>query len=370
MIYHLLNDEKVVNRAIEIFEKTFPGQNFFIVFKKGKFNYVRTGYNIISYKDYEPFKMLFKPTSVVIHYLTARKIKFVNKYIDSNIPVYWVMWGADLYDRMLMPKGYELFDTKSLFYKSIRIRRFFKSFLKIPNDKIRALRRSRFIKKRVKYLVTSTIEDDYQLFIKYYPQMKEKIAKNISYYPIDKVIGKELSSLSVTGNDIQIGNSGTKSNNHEYVLRILSAFDIRGRKIIIPLSYSAKKVYKDALLKKGHELFGDCLEPITSFMPLADYNHLMARSSVAIYGNWRQEAVGNVLVSLYLGAKVFLSKKNPMLVWALRHGFVVFELESMTQDALDTPLECPDKEHNRSILLQQFDSKSLYNNLKSIFTEK
>ena len=91
MIYHLVNDEKVVNRAIEIFEKTFPGQNFFIVFKKGKFNYVRTGYNITSYKDYEPFKMLFKPTSVVIHYLTARKIKFINKYIDSEIPVYWVM---------------------------------------------------------------------------------------------------------------------------------------------------------------------------------------------------------------------------------------------------------------------------------------
>lgn len=370
MIYHLVNDEKVINRAIEIFEKAFPSENIFIVFKSGKFTYVNKGINVISYKDFYGTFKGEKPTSVIIHLMTNRKIKFINKYIDVNVPIYWAMWGSDLYDRLLMPKGYRLIDKESSYYKSTKWVRAFKSIVKIPSDKARILRRIHFINKRVKYLVTSTIEDDYDVITDYYPQLKTKIHKGFSYYPIDTVIGKEMIDLAVTGNSIQIGNSGTLSNNHEYVLRILSSLKIENRKIIIPLSYSGEKEYKDKLIATGREFFGDQIEAITKFLPLADYNNLMASCSIAIYGNWRQEAVGNILVSLYLGAKVFLSKNNPILKWALRNGFVVFELESITQEELDTPLKPADKENNRKLLLSKYDMQELQRNMNLIFEER
>lgn len=370
MIYHLVHDEKIINRTIDIFETVFPGENLFIVFRESQFRYVSKGENVISYKKYNQKSMGLKATSVIIHLMTNRKIKFINKYIDPQIPVYWVMWGSDLYDRLLMPKGYDLIDKESLYYKSDKLARFCRSLIKIPNDQVRILRRISFIKKRVKYLVTSTIEDDYKIITDYYPQLRQKECKEFSYYPIDTVIGEDMNGITVNGDKIQVGHCGSHNNNHEYVFRILSSLNVAKREIIVPLSYSGKKRYKQALIHKGYDFFGEQLKPITKFMPLADYTNLMAECSVAIYGNWRQEAVGNIMVSLYLGAKVFISKKNPILTWAFRHGFIVFELESMTQENLDTPLSQIEKEKNRSLLLQQFDSKTLYENMELIFNER
>ena len=371
MIYHLVNDEKVINRTMEIFEDVFPGENLFIVFKANGVTLVDKNKNFVSYKNFDAtFEESKRPTSVIIHLMTNRKIKFINKYINIDIPVYWVMWGSDLYNRLLMPKGYQLIDRESTYYKDTKYSRGLKSIIKKMNDEVRILKRIHFINKRVKYLVTSTIEDDYDIITNYYPQLKTKIHKEFSYYPIDQVVGEEKTGLTAVGNNIQIGNCGTQSNNHEYVLRILSSFKIKNRKIVIPLSYSGEKGYKRAVIEKGREFFGDQIEPITNFLPLADYNNLIATCSIAIYGNWRQEAVGNIMMSLYLGVKVFLSKKNPILNWALRHGFIIFELESITQEEIDTPLSISDKENNMTILLSQYDKKELYKSMKSTFNER
>lgn len=370
MIYHLVNDEKVINRTINVFETRFPDENLFIVFREYNFSHVEKKENVISYKEYEELKGKFKPSAVIIHLMTNRKIKFVNKYINSDIPIYWVMWGSDLYDRLLMPKGYNLIDKESSYFKKTRFSNFFKSLVKYPSDLARITKRMNFINKRVKYLVTSTIEDDYDIITDYYPSLKEKQHKEFSYYPIDTVIGAEMADIWASGNNIQIGNSGTHSNNHEYVLRILSSLEIKDREIIIPLSYSGAPKYKELVIQKGHEIFGNKIRAIQNFMPLADYTALMASCSVAIYGNWRQEAVGNIMVSLYLGAKVFISNKNPILKWAIRHGFIVFELESITQSSIDSPLNQISRENNRNILLQQYDSRTLNESMIHIFKER
>ena len=43
------------------------------------------------------------------------------------------------------------------------------------------------------------------------------------------------------------------------------------------------------------------------------------------------EAIGNIIVALYLGAKVFLSHVNPVYEWAQSHGLTVYELEKLSQ---------------------------------------
>ena len=37
-----------------------------------------------------------------------------------------------------------------------------------------------------------------------------------------------------------------------------------------------------------------------NFLPLKEYNNLMLSFGIAIYGNFRPEAVGNILISIYL----------------------------------------------------------------------
>nr|WP_320057199.1 TDP-N-acetylfucosamine:lipid II N-acetylfucosaminyltransferase [uncultured Bacteroides sp.] len=369
MILHLVNDEKIINRTIDIFDAAFPGENLFIVFRKRNISMVRSGENIISYQNFDVAKYKEQATSIIIHLMTNRKIRFINRYFPNLSTIYWVMWGSDSYGRLFYPKGLKLIDTESRYYQSQRVRRFFLGSIDKLDDWLRILRRMHFIRQRVQSFVTSTIEDDHDVLLKYYPDLKSKPWGEFSYYPIDVVMGSELKDVWAEGSNIQIGHCGSHTNNHEYAFRILSKLDIHG-KVIVPLSYSGKKEYKEAVIKQGQRLFGESFIPIMDFLPLADYNRLMASSSFAIYANWRQEAVGNILVSLYLGSKVFLSNRNPILGWARRHGFIVFELEKIGVGDLATPLAEKDRFNNRNILLRDFDSTALYRMMRNTFSNR
>ena len=370
MILHLVHDEKIINRTIDLFETVFPGENLFIVFTRKKFKFVKEGKNIFPYQDFEKKKGDFKVTSIIIHYMNSRKMDFVKKLYPANTPIYWIIWGADLYNKLLEPKGFKMIDKKNSYYRSRKLGNILLTPYNAIKKKIRTERNINFINERVNYIVTDTTENDYDMLIKYYPQLKHIPWKDFFYYPIDVVLGEELISKYVDGDNIQIGNSASLTNNHEYAINILSKLDIKNRKVIIPLSYSGNSSYKKYVINCGNRLLGNNFNPLTDFMPLQEYNKLLTSVNVSIYGNWRQEAIGNILISLYLGAKVFLSYRTPVLQWARNHNLIVFELEGITQDEIDTQLSKEDKEHNRQILLQLYTKDRLHKLIKDSFKGK
>ena len=220
----------------------------------------------------------------------------------------------------------------------------------------------RFIKQKVDYIVTDTTENDYQYLMRYYPELQSKPWKDFFYYPLDIILGKELMNSEVCGNSIMIGNSASGTNNHEYVMRILSKLDIGSRRVIVPLSYSGKKGYVDHVLQSGRLLLGENFSPLLDFMPLDEYNRLQSDVSVALFGNWRQEAIGNIIVALYLGAKVFLSHVNPVYEWAQSHGLTVYELEKLSQKELESyfaenPQSYEEEAEDYSRFLYQLEQK-------------
>lgn len=374
MILHLVNNEKIIDRTIDIFETVFPEENLFVICRKNDHSYIKKkGDNIIYIKEYEKLQSKFTISSVIIHSMTSKKNKFVTKYIKPSIPVYWIIWGSDLYDRLLEPKGYKLLDKESSYYKPQLISKALKSIYSIPKNRIRNLSRIKFIKDRVKYIITGPMGDDYEYLCKYYPQIRKVANKVFSYYPMDWIINSNTIDLLPDSKNIIIGNSADPTNNHEYVFRFLSKLDLGDRKLIVPLSYPSRKEalkYKDCVMKSGKELFDTQFEPLVDYLPLYDYNQLMSSCGIAIQGHWRQEAFGNILVSLYLGTKVFLSNKNPMYGWLLNANFKVFELEKITQQELDTPLSEIEKKHNRKIILDNFESKDLFEVMKSTFADR
>ncbi len=137
--------------------------------------------------------------------------------------------------------------------------------------------------------------------------------------------------------------------------------------MIVPLSYSGSKNYKKIVIERGKNLFGENFCPLTDFLPLAEYNELMTSAAVAIYANWRQEAIGNIIIALYLGAKVFISGRNPVFAWAQGHDLIVSELEGLTQRELDTPLTAEEKLHNRRILAELYNKERFSDLVKDTF---
>lgn len=367
MILHLVHDEKIINRTIDLFETALPAQNVFVVYKREKFNYIRESENVMSVKKFAEQRDAIRVDHVIIHSLNKAKMAIVGRYVDKSVPVSWIIWGVDLYNRLLEPKGYRIQDTQSSYHKSLTFN-FLTTFVHRMRYKLISKQTASFIKKRIRYILTDTTENDYDYLLRYYPELSHIPWKEFFYYPVDHVLSEEMLNQSVNGDTIQIGNSGCWDNNHEYAMKILSKLDVRERKVAVPLSYSTKhKKYINSVVQAGESLFRESFVPVTKYMPLADYNRFLCGINVAIYGNWRQQAVGNIIISLYLGAKVFLSSANPVLEWARNHGLVVFELESMTQQDLDNPLSPGDQTRNKQILLSTYNEERLLTLIRETF---
>lgn len=359
-ILHLVDDEKIINRVRNLLEEALPDRNLFLCFlnTEGEVQLVKPAENVFFVRNNQlPEEVdLSSVRKVVIHYLNYPKVLFYNTYIQRKLPTYWLVWGADMYNDLLYSKGYKLHDEpffyhraqwKSLIFNMLVRMRLKPDYRRLILD---------FIKQHVTHILA--MKEEFELMCRYYPQeMQGKQQSKFFYYPIDDVLGKDLIHAKAEGNVILLGNSASFTNNHAYAMKFLAKAGIGDKCIKTPISYGGSPLWRSHIKRVGNRLFGKQYEPIERFMPLPDYNHLMATAEVCVYGNWRQEAVGNIVIALYLGAKVFISNKSILLESFRRQGVVLFELEKMTHESLLTPLSEEEKLMNRNLMIEMFNKE-------------
>ena len=205
-----------------------------------------------------------------------------------------------------------------------------------------------------------------------YEEEKELIANKLkidykflkfSYYPLELM----LSSLNdrVNNNDILIGNSASLSNNHLEVFEKLNSLNLKESNIYCPLSYG-DNIYAKEILRKGEFFFKDKFKPLLKFMEVKEYNTILKSCGIVIMNHYRQQAVGNVMTMLYLGAKVYLNKKNTLYHYLKRINVIIFsvedELNAENKDAFKN-LSIDEQNHNRKIIFEELNINSLNNHL-------
>lgn len=360
MRLHIVPDEKIINRCINSFETVYPGENKYIVITQNpqEHRYVleRERVYFEKYDTDDFWKQVGKVSqysSVIIHFLKGDSLEFL---LRINHPcVYWIEWGADLYRSMLYPKGYQLYADSDILWKidnRFKYKAHFKlnQYLSGKKTEFKMLRAA----KKVKYFVPDSMYDEYPLLLKYYPQLRHLEYRDFFYYPIDEILGERLANAQVKGDNIIVGNSASVSNNHHYVFDYLHKKGITDKHVIVPLSYGIKENYVDMVIKSGERIFGDFFQPIKEYMPLDQYNDLLLSAGNFIYGNWRQEAVGNILIALFIGGKVFLDTRNPLLKFYRSKGLTVFELGDINDAELSTRLSKDIIDKNREILSSMY----------------
>ena len=297
--------------------------------------------------------------------MNLKKVNFILKHNLVNIPVYWCVWGADLYNTFLVNRGYSIYYEPQFLGKLLNIKNLIKKILLkfsiiSPTEKYML----NFIKDHINYLVSSVDFFIAKQFLGNY--IKGEQVKNFNYYPIENVLGN-LSSQMVNGNIIMIGNSASFTNNHSYAFKYLSKLNIKGKQIVTPLNYGGSPDYIKHIIKQGKRIWTDSYKPLLDFLPLDEYNKLMLSSEICIFSNWRQEAAGNIRIALYLGAKVFMSEKSPFFHYLLNLGIKVFSLEKMSQIDLDTPLDNKTKNNNREIIFNLYNENITIETIKKIW---
>lgn len=116
---------------------------------------------------------------------------------------------------------------------------------------------------------------------------------------------------------IQVGNSADPSNVHLEVFEWLRRFADENIEIHVPLSYGYQGVecYRDGVLRRGSELFGTKFKPILNLMDASAYNHYLASVDVMVFNHRRQQGFGNMVLSLYMGTKMYL--RSEVSTWKL-----------------------------------------------------
>lgn len=352
MILHLVTDEKIVNHIVSMFETALPSQNLFVCFAdKNKLKWVKECPQMLFYygesgectMDFSSIK------HVLIHYLSPNKIDFCNRFVPKEIPLYWILWGGDLYS-LLETKGY------NMYYKSphnafrFGAKRLMASMGIWANEEKKKLV---FMKERLNYFCCSC-KNEFELLQLYFPRHTSHLRhRDFFYYPYDKILGERLVESQAQGNVILVGNSPSYSNNHEYVFEFLSKLSLGNYKVVTPLNYGGKQAYIDEVVAKGQKLFGAKYEPLMDFLPLDQYNKFMATAEICVYGNFRQEAVGNIVMALYLGSKIFMTEKSILFPWLKQLGFAIYGLEQICQSEL-IPLSNKEREINRELVKDLF----------------
>lgn len=361
MKLHLSSDEKVIDRCIESFENVFPGQNRFIVLinKGASPRFVKSRLAIFTQYGTKDFWAAVGPItqydSIILHSFDLNLARFVKKVKHER--VYWIEWGADLYVKLLAPRGYRLFYENNTDYKfsHIRIPWLIYRCAKWLYDKyyinqvIPAL-------KYVKFFVPDSMEDEYPLLLSYYPELNHLEYVNFYYYPIDEVVQSEMTQIKKLGDNVVVGNSSSVSGNHKEAFERLSGLELENRKIIVPLSYGNMR-YAEYVKECGNSLLGDSFKPITEYLPLYEYNKLLSSSHIFIFPNYRQEGVGNILASLYMGGKVFLNKQNPLLPFYKKLGLTLFDIDELSNDAIRNHLTTEQINKNRDILMRYYSKE-------------
>jgi len=343
MKLHIINNEKITQRTISVFEKVFPFDNKFIVLDTVMDRFDTSIYNseivFVSPKNKKEFwNAIGDITSyqhVIIHFLSYEVINLLGNV--SHPSIFWVEWGADLYINMLHPRGFRLYEDPKYVMRVLmpKIPSSIVNFLYFLRRKKYQLRYKKFVYK-VKYFVPDSMPGEYDLLLSYYPEYTQLVYRGFFYYPIDIIIPDK--SLVSKGNNIMINHCATLTGNHLGVIEQLGKLNLKDKEIVIPVSYG-NITHAQNVEREAKEKFGDRIKMIKDFMPLADYNRVLEGCDVFIYGHFRQEAVGNILIALYLGGKVYLHECNPLLAFYKSIGLSIFSIEKdLSTESINTKL--------------------------------
>jgi hypothetical protein len=205
------------------------------------------------------------------------------------------------------------------------------------------------------------------VFKQTYPQFRGRYSQ-LNYGSVEDTF--EVGSHEITGDDILVGNSATLPNNHFEVLRLLAGLGTSNRRVIVPLSYGDRS-YADAVVEAGRELLGSRFIPLLDFMPLDEYQKLVADCSIVVMGHRRQQGVGNIAGALWSGANVFLDEKNPVSRF-LRDRGAVFGTLGELQSAGLPPRRVTDdqRETNRQLMREFWGRDKVLSNIETLISSR
>ena len=378
MILHIVPDDKFVPFLQGLFEEALPGESLWRVLTRqpAPAFAVQTGSMEVINDDYygsEKFKQDLQAANCVIFHslkLTDWQKWQVLSRIPAKMPVIWRGWGYDYYGilqakglRLLLPETISLIDKPGIF-KRLFVKQLPKKLLTAAYSKIAGVFIANRLIARFDYF-SCCVPSDFDVLKRALPNFKAKFLP-LNYYSAEDVFLRGDGLTDRTGGAILLGNSATPTSNHIEAMRTLKKLGMQDRKVVVPLNYGDME-YRKRIMQAGENLLGESFVPLTSYMPLPEYNRFVSGCGNLIMNHIRQQAMGNISSALLRGGKVFLRPENPIYMHYTRFGVKLFTFsDSITLADLDAPLSKEDALRNKEIMLRIWSRARGIENVKAI----
>lgn len=371
-LIHFLPDEKVTNNFISMLESVYPQESRYIVigtspaprmtkltenveyFVKGSTQLAKSILNLSKYQK------------VFLHCINLgagyEKIDHPN--------VNWIIWGGDLYEGFLCQKGYRIYVNEK---EPFQVRAAHSPLGNIPVWLYKALVKTRDFRnyqKRYRIIkklkAVTAIDEDYNLFKKYCPELRIDHAPFFSYYPIEKQIGEANLDKQCRGSNIWVGNSPALNGNHSSIFGLLKDFPPT-TKVYCPMSYGEQRLI-DYIDEVGRNILGQRFVPLKEFMPTEKYFEKYLDANAFIFGHLRQCAMGSIMMALYFGGKCFLYSDSPLYNFFKRNGAVIFSIEEdLSYESTQNPLSKDNRKINQEFVKSICSSEAIRVQIKVAF---
>ncbi len=348
-------------------EKKYVHIGVYSVYTRSFYDFIEKYFNLdehefIFYNFENPHKVTFKNTKVITiskNYqffkiipliFSADKIYFQGFFIGRLIILFylfpkllkkasWIIWGGGLtaYKRPQLT-------LKSKLYEAMR----------------------RKVLKNMGGIITN-VPSDYNKAKKWY----ETTARytNFCSYPLMAVDKENISTKLDSGTfNIIVGNSAEPKHNHIKVLSDLNNLELKNFNIICPFSYAGDKKYIKEVVQYGEKLFDENIEFLKNFMELSEYKRVIRNSDIGIFCISDQGAVGNIILMLNMGKKVYLLKNSPNWDLLTNQGFKIFPYSDLEKkDFKFTILSEEEAMHNINLCRKLYSIESMIKNWEAEF---
>lgn len=350
---HLIPDEKFIDDAHALFEEAAPGKHdYLLLSSETPLRYIR-GFRPIRLDPWRALaprvlEVLPDYEAVFVHFLNPAARQVVDSAPERTRFV-WIGWGADYY-HLIRERGQLLMpETRERFARIVpgkdpltRVKRAARMLPRVLRHPVRTAAQVRWqlrlhgidanqpgelqLLNRVNYFAP-VLREDYDAIKGANPAFHPQFLQ-WNYWTAGMGLLGEAPIEAPSARNILLGNSATPENNHLEAMRLIAGEVGHDRKIICPLSYGIP-AYASMISDEGERMFGDRFVPLRDFMGTAPYLEMLRSCSVAAMNHLRQQAMGNIIMMLWLGARVFLNHENPINKAMASIGVDVYDIREL-----------------------------------------
>lgn len=379
-LLHICPDDKFVDAAIALFNAT-QCHNSYVCIKDsgGPFKYIHSHVETVTSTELQEICKSSNYNIFVFHTMDYSCYKYVLS-LPLDKKIIWLSWGYDLYQSFIgYPAVYPINLYKPITQKWTssekevcpykRGKRLIKKMLspfqtyKIKKEAKETVRKcineQDEVLRRVDYIST-VLPLEYSLLI-------EKRHIKAKYFPFQYTNFSCKEDIRLVDYDkanwILLGNSATATNNHLDILNLCKKRKIQNT-LYLPLAYGDKS-YAEELKKNINGLNVVYQE---EFLSSDIYKMRLMNCRACVFGHLRQQAIGNVIMSLLQGSKVFLYKDSIAYQFFNAEGYTVFTIEDdFFQSDVDDALDGKEIMKNRQLICEWFSTENVLNRLTNFF---